>query len=198
MTRENNGALYRRMKKRVEDVVPSTSNSAQYIIALVNQPDILGKYIYTKSRKQKALTHKPMTARSKSYGDPSVSFVSYFHYLESTNSDWLIDAGIDVFTGSGGAGFNDDTLLIENRWFFDEMRTYLKLEQNITMGKYMELGDLQRIYTQLVANKKLIANIADVKTKIETKTKTKTQKRQVKRCATGSRRNKKTGACDKK
>jgi hypothetical protein len=66
------------------------------------------------------------------------------------------------------------------------------------MGKYMELGDLQRIYTQLVANKKLIANIADVKTKIETKTKTKTQKRQVKRCATGSRRNKKTGACDKK
>jgi hypothetical protein len=196
MSRENNGSLYRKLKAVVKTSMKMSDKvAAKYILDLVNQPDIIGKYIYVKPENHAAAARASPPTRARTFGDPMVSFVSYFNFFEKRGeiNDWLVYDEIDVFTGSGGAGFKDDTLLIENRWFFDEMRTYLNLEQDIHVEKYMELGDLQRIYTQLVTNKKVVK---DIDAKVSVKSATKSKRRQ-KRCPAGSRRNKKTGACDK-
>lgn len=156
MARKSNIQLYRRLKT----VFPNgNGNKDAQILQLVNQPDLVLKYIYTKPDGKivnKSAVETQIEHTNSSFGDPSVSFASYFQYFNILDDDWLVVNDIDVYTGSGGDGavFTDDTLLVENRLFYLVFEAYFKTNIHLLNQKFDTLEDMQKLLKKIISNKR--------------------------------------------
>ncbi len=109
--------------------------AAEKIREIFLQPSILEKYIYTRRASKRALTRQIVytgeveaASEEQDYGDPSVSLPSYFYFFEHgppESNDWLVYSKNDTVTSEFDI-FPDNTLLIENRLFFTELRKYVQ------------------------------------------------------------------------
>jgi hypothetical protein len=143
-SRHTNYTLYARIKEIMAkhyDVV-----STKELVDFFYQPEILkemyelsissesdyenGKFKYEDAE----LIDLPK--RSKNYGDPMYSILSYFKYFEDpvtkkkgdrdyeTSNDWFVDSGIDVYSTT--FELKNDEVLLENRYFRFEIGLWLR------------------------------------------------------------------------
>jgi hypothetical protein len=158
---------------------------------LINQPTILEKYIYTK--KYRPLSINPLYSNipddiDKNYGDPNVSFISYFLNIQFFNEDWFNATELDVYSTFFDIP-NDGSILVENRIFFDELKEFIKDETGPRLDRYPIFDLYNKVGNKLIEQKK-INDLSAYEWN------SKTQK-YIKKCKKGTFRSKKTRKCVK-
>jgi hypothetical protein len=158
--RHNNFMFYEKIKKLM---YPSfKENTVSTIIALLNQPKIVGKFIYT-SRSIRNALKTVLTLGDEEYGNPSVSYISYFHHFEKfseeeensfTDEDWFIKADIDIYSTKFKMP-EDGSIIIENRLFSTELTAFANDNVNIYASGAFSLNNLKNIYRKLINTHKV-------------------------------------------
>jgi hypothetical protein len=125
------------------------------IITLLDQPDIVSKYMYL-GRKKKALKTK-LKYNDEHYGNPAYSFISYFEHFETPlfdaegkpEKEWFIYRDVDVFSTHFELP-KDGSIIIENRLFFSELVAFANDNVNLYAPNSFTLNNLKNIYTKLI------------------------------------------------
>jgi hypothetical protein len=166
---------------RILSLLPSDISFKQ----IITQPTILREYF---PRKQKIFQFLPPT--DPNYGNPSIAFYSYFDFFEhpipkdpqasvsDLDHEWLRFAKIDVFSTNYTLS-TDDTILVENRLFFQELIYFSKQIAKINMTSSATLSQLKRLY-KIIINKHNTKELAKFDFNPHTR-------RFVKKCAIGAR-----------
>ncbi len=158
-SRHSNYLIYNYLKTFLNKITNGNGNAATIVRSLFWQPEILRKHMY-KTRKYRAALTAIIGQDNVDYGNPLVSFVSYFDYFENPRdpsarestelsddvADWLLYEHIDGFTAQFDI-FEDGSVLIENRLFFAEIKQYLaSIPQKMKIKKEaMYVRDLAKI-----------------------------------------------------
>jgi hypothetical protein len=116
--RHSNAVLYKRLKELLEETHLSMD---------IVQLDAIEK-LYKHS-----VTAVKFPSQPEGFGDPTVSFRSYFDYMDQKGTDWLEDTGIVKF--SAMYEFKHDNLMIEHREFGPTIATMMK-DRNINVVGY--------------------------------------------------------------
>ena len=157
--RHDNFMFYRKIKEIMLPVFADKTVST--ILELINQPEILAKYIYNKRRLRKAL-NTTLTLEDADYGNPDVSFLSYFKHFEhfppnedkESNEDWFMRADIDVYSTHFDMP-NDGSIIIENRLFLKELISYASDNLGLYASDSFSLNNLKNIYRKLITTDKV-------------------------------------------
>jgi hypothetical protein len=137
--RHSNIVLYNRLKQLLKEL--------KLTIKEVLNLDVIER-LY-----DKPLPVKTLTAVDK-FGDPTVSFLSYFDYLEQNNTDWFDDKEIVQF--SAMYKFEKDNLMIEHREFGPTIATMM-IDRNIPVKSYApKVSMLKQFNSSLISEKHVI------------------------------------------
>jgi hypothetical protein len=120
------------------------------IIDLIYKPSILFKYLKIT---KKALKFDIVTIETPDFGNPNISFISFFTLLNS-GTDWLIKNDIDIYTTRFDMP-TDGTLLIEDRGFYVELQAFVHEETGIFLNKQPYLENFYKIGQSLIENNKI-------------------------------------------
>jgi len=157
--RHDNFMFYRKIK---ELMYPSfKENTVPTIIALLDQPQILAKFIYSSRSIRKALK-TVLTFDDEDYGNPSVSYISYFHHFEriaeeensELEEDWFIKADVDTYSTKFKMP-EDGSIIIENRLFSSELTAFANDNVNVYASGAFSLNNLKNIYRKLIDTNKV-------------------------------------------
>lgn len=165
--RHNNFMFYEKIKEIMSRTFKN--DTVNTIIALLNQPKILAKYIYT-SRSQRKALKTVLEPGEEGYGDPSVSFISYFNHFEESakrenssseeeeekqsEEDWFLNADVDVFSTHFKMP-DDGSVIIENRLFFKELVAFANDNANVYAPVSFSLNNLKNVYRKLITTGKV-------------------------------------------
>lgn len=128
----------------------------EILMAVFNQPEIIKRYLYT----DKKAVDTVLTVDDEGYGDPSISYISYFNFFDEPSeeafereiNDWFILKKMEFTTIFP---IEDDTVLIENRLFVHELFDLIK-QQNIASVKHesnsISLRNLKRFHDFLTGD----------------------------------------------
>lgn len=185
-SRHDNLILYENMKKILNKYIKAIEEDVYFtIIKLINKPEILKK-IYFRKKNQPALLKKISDTKSKKFGNPEISFESYFQYFEVYKEDWFMSSGLDQYTTRFPLQ-SDGSVLIENRGFFQELHEYCKKETGTNLNRYPLIHLFNKVSQKLMKQKKV-----DDLNKYMWNPKT---KKYIKKCKEGNVRNNKTYKC---
>lgn len=195
-SRHTNYTLFRGILKLLREITGEDEDKVfEIFIKLINQPDILYKTIYKKNKKPLSVQSMPLIRiknqdgdfiPNPNYGNPNVSFLSYFEFMKKFKNDWLIINNIDTFSTT--FPLQENSLLIENRLFYLEIREFVKDETKVDL-KYNLIQHYENAYKKLIESSKV--------NNLNEKEWNPTTKRYIKKCQEGTKRNKKTSKCFK-
>lgn len=173
-SRHTNDILYNRIKELLteyfEPVFGNISEEkrnekvVEIILKIVYQPNILKKYMYLTKVKVKALMNRK--PKDSDYGNPVVSFISYFDFFENPiisedieiehiAYDWLEYAKIDGLN-STQYHLKGDDVIIENRLFAIELSTLMKKYEMSTSEQFVTIDRIRKFYDLMVYQKKIV------------------------------------------
>lgn len=174
--RHTNIMFYNKIKEIMLPVFGE--NTVSIIIDLLNQPSILANYIYTTRSLKKALKVN-LELGDEYYGDPSVSFISYFKHFEvfpeddteqikdtEKIRDWFMSADIDVYSNHFKMP-DDGSIIIENRLFLMELTAYANELDVHTSGSFT-LNNLKNLYRKLITIGKEVEDISKKELNVNT------------------------------
>jgi hypothetical protein len=196
-SRHTNYDLFKGILQLLKEVTNKNEDAVfDIFIKLINQPEILYKTIYKKNKKPLSIqSMPPIRIRNQdgnfipnpNFGNPNVSFLSYFEFMKKFKNDWLIINNIDTFSTT--FPLQENSVLIENRLFYLEIREFVKDETKVNL-KYNLIQHYENAYKKLIESSKV--------NDLNKKEWNPTTKRYIKKCQEGTRRNKKTFKCSKK
>ena len=157
--------------------------AAELIRRIVHRPEIIQKYMFVKKKIQKALTKVIENPLDPNYGNPSISFLSYFLFFEKPgkkrSAKGTVEGGKksveeeeeeeeeegeykerEWFIANEVDIFTttfalpkDGTILLENRIFFKEISVFAKTKCGISLSGYPTVAKLKKIYSCLIDSK---------------------------------------------
>ena len=171
-SRHTNDILYNRIKELLieyfepifEENISEEKKNEKVVgifLRIVYQPNILKKYMYlTKARAKALMNRKPKDA---DYGNPLVSFISYFDFfenpiitedteIENIAYDWLEYAKIDGLN-STQYHLKGDDVIIENRLFAVELSTLMNDYGVYASNSFLKIKQIQNFYDLMVHKK---------------------------------------------
>ena len=175
-SRHTNDILYNRIKELLIDCFEpifeegniseekKNEKVVEIFLKIIYQPNILKKYMYlTKARAKALVNRKPKDA---DYGNPLVSFISYFDFFENPiipedteiNNiayDWLEYAKIDGLN-STQYHLKGDDVIIENRLFAIELSTLMNDYGVYASNSFLKIKQIQNFYDLMVHKKKKV------------------------------------------
>ena len=176
--RHNNYVFYSRIKELID---------LDVLMTILNQPSII-KMLYRRKENKKARNINPMDHfGTEKFGDPTVSFMSYFTFMEiplselmedgdeDTYMDWFVFTDLEI---SAQFELKDDLIFIENRVFARELLTILK---NLNINNDINSFNFKHIPSMIEKIKH--QNISNSRYNPQTK-------KNVKKCKSGYTRNK--------
>jgi hypothetical protein len=142
---------------------PSENKMAvNVVLNIVNQPDILARYMY---RRNKKALKSNLNKGDENYGNPDKSYLSYWKHFENPSDpdtesvmdeiepmyDWL-KIKIDKYSTQYDLR-DDDTILVENRFFFTELAHFAQSTLGIKMKGSITLNQMKRFYNIMIRNR---------------------------------------------
>lgn len=194
-SRHYNIDLYTRLKTIIVEQFTDV-DAVQLILQIIDQPVLLRQFIFDTDKPNTPLLNK----KHPNYGDPSVSFMSYFAYFESTKHDWLIDYNIDEFSTKFDIGPSDE-IMVENRLFNSEYEYFIKQVCDVSVvNTNSTVRTLRTVYDALITNS---TQLKGERTKYATTNIGKLEynprtRRHIMKCAPGQTRNKHFQCLNKK
>ena len=128
----------------------------QMFFNIINQPLIISQFMLSK-KPDVFTTH--LEINDLNYGNPSISWMSYFLFFENPTikenlkqPEWFLFSGLDSFSNIFNIP-NDGTVLIENRYFYNEMASIAKTKYNIPLLGYPTLNKFKLFYKKSLEDK---------------------------------------------
>jgi len=127
----------------------SEKEAAPLFLKIVNQPDILKKYMLKTD--PEIFTREVPKRNSRNYGDPSYCWISYFLFFEKPSTkydtkEWFVASNTDNFSTVFPIP-SDESILLENRFFHNCISAFSQKELKISIN-YPTLGKFRSMYNK--------------------------------------------------
>jgi hypothetical protein len=150
-SRHSNIAYWNEIIKIIQGKKPSLklTEIENLLISLINQPQILRKYIY----KNNIAIKNIVPSHVKEFGDPNVSILSYFQYLNINKKDWFL---IDLDGNTAFFPIKEGYIMVEDRGFFQQIQEFYKTEvEGINLRKFPLINLYMKCGNELIQKKKV-------------------------------------------
>jgi hypothetical protein len=150
MPRHSNKAFYNAILLLLQKYFKISAQKAyEIVIHIVYKPSILVKYIVFNDNEFAYFNEEDET--DEYYGNPAFSFISYFHFLNKSNKDWLEIKEFDLYTSK--YSLTNHNILVENRLFYKEIRHFARTYCHVSLNNGITMNEVKKIYTFMIDNK---------------------------------------------